>query len=129
MIKTKVFIADDDMIASRVLSLRLEKTGAFEVKVENIPTKAVTSARQFNPDIIFLDVCMPGADGNDVAFQIQSDAALKSTPIVFLTSLISEREEGVQRGGNEFLAKPVNLAKVMTCINRRLTQRAASGKA
>ena len=129
MIKTKVFIADDDMIASRVLSLILEKTGAFEVKVENIPTKALTSARQFNPDIFFLDVCMPGADGNDVAFQIQNDAALKAKPIVFLTSLISEREEGVQRGGHEFLAKPANLARVMACINRHLTQRAESGQA
>ena len=46
-------------------------------------------AREFSPDVILLDVCMPGADGGDVAFRIHSDAALRSTPIIFLTSLVS----------------------------------------
>jgi DNA-binding response OmpR family regulator len=132
MIKNKVLLVDDDVTASRLLALGLEKTGAFEVKVENVATRALTSARQFSPDIIFLDVCMPEADGGDVASQIHKDALLRSTPIIFLTSLFSGREAGTQaaeRGGYEFLAKPANLAKVVACIDRHLTRRAEAASA
>ncbi|HUJ70687.1 MAG TPA: response regulator [Verrucomicrobiae bacterium] len=123
MSKTKVLIVDDDVAASRLLGLGLEKTGIFQVKVENSATQALSRAREFGPDVILLDVCMPGADGGDVAFRIHGDAALRSTPIIFLTSLVSGNESGnttVQRGGYEFLPKPASLAKVVECIDRHL---------
>jgi len=123
MSKTKVLIVDDDMASSRLLGLGLEKTGAFQVKVENSATQALSRAREFCPDVILLDVCMPGADGGDVAFRIHGDTALRSTPIIFLTSLVSGQESSsatVQRGGYEFLSKPASIAKVMECIDRHL---------
>src|ERR1035437_6521068 len=92
MSKTKVLIVDDDMAASRLLGMGLEKTGVFEVKVENSATHAFGRAREFRPDVILLDVCMPGADCGDVAFQIHDDPSLRSIPIIFLTSLVSGRE-------------------------------------
>jgi two-component system OmpR family response regulator len=125
MSKTKVLVVDDDMAASRLLALGLEKTGAFEAKVENVATRALATAREFRPSVILLDVCMPGADGGDVAFRIHGDAALRSTPIIFLTSLVSGQEassEAVLRGGYEFLAKPASIAKVVDCIDRHLAR-------
>jgi two-component system, OmpR family, response regulator len=125
MSKTKVLIVDDDTVASRLLALGLEKTGSYEVKVENVATHALNSAREFRPNVILLDVCMPGADGGDVAFSIHSNAALRSTPIIFLTSLVSGQEAsnaGVLRGGYEFLPKPASVAKVIECIGRHLGQ-------
>lgn len=125
MSKTKVLIVDDDMAASRLLALGLEKTGAFEAKVENVATRALATAREFRPSVILLDVCMPGADGGDVAFRIHGEAALRSTPIIFLTSLVSGQEassEAVLRGGYEFLAKPASIAKVVDCIDRHLAR-------
>jgi CheY-like chemotaxis protein len=123
MSKTKVLIVDDDMAASRLLGLGLEKTGVFQVKVENVATQAFDRAREFRPDVILLDVCMPGADGGDVAFQIHDDPSLRATPIIFLTSLVSGQETGskaVQRGGYEFLSKPASIGKVIECIDRHL---------
>lgn len=123
MSKTKVLIVDDDVAASRLLGLGLEKTGTFQVKVENSANQALSRAREFGPDVILLDVCMPGADGGDVAFRIHGDALLRSTPIIFLTSLVSGNESNnttVQRGGYEFLPKPASLAKVVECIDRHL---------
>lgn len=123
MTKTKVLIVDDDLAASRLLALGLEKTGAFQVKVENVATHALSCAREFRPAMILLDVCMPEVDGGDVAFQIHNDVSLRSTPIVFLTSLVSGREanvDSVLRGGYEFLSKPASLAKVVECIDRHL---------
>jgi DNA-binding response OmpR family regulator len=123
MTKTKVLIVDDDMAASRLLGLGLEKTGSFQVKVENVATRAHNCAREFKPDVILLDICMPDADGGDVAFHIHNDVSLRSTPIIFLTSLVSGREanvDSVMRGGYEFLSKPASLAKVVECIDRHL---------
>ncbi len=123
MTKTKVLIVDDDMAASRLLALGLEKTGAFNVTVENQATQALANAREFRPDVILLDVCMPGADGGDVAFQIHSNAEFKSTPIIFLTSLVSGKDASSQtvlRGGYEFLPKPASITKVIECISRHL---------
>ena len=132
MIKNKVLLVDDDVTASRLLALGLEKTGAFEVKVENVATRALASARQFSPDIIFLDVCMPGADGGDVAFQISNDSLLKTTPVIFLTSLVSGQEakgQTTERVGYEYLPKPASLRQVVTCIDRHLTRRAEAATA
>lgn len=122
MSKPKILIVDDDMAASRLLGLGLEKTGGFTVKVENSATQAFARAREFRPDVILLDVCMPGADGGDVAFQIHDDPSLRSTPIVFLTSLVSGQEttKTVHRGGYEFLSKPASIGKVIECIDRHL---------
>ena len=122
MSKTKVLIVDDDMAASRLLGMGLEKTGAFEVKVENSATQAFGRAREFRPNVILLDVCMPGADGGDVAFQIHDDPSLRSIPIIFLTSLISghEASKAVMRGGYEFLSKPASHGKVIESIDRHI---------
>ena len=121
MNKTKVLIVEADVTASRLLALGLHKTGTFEVKVENDATRALTSTRQFAPDVILMDGCMPGADGGDVADEIHQDFDFKATPIIFLTSPASGREvntQAVQRGGCECLPKPVSLEQVIACIDR-----------
>jgi DNA-binding response OmpR family regulator len=125
MSKTKVLIVDDDITASRLLAVGLEKTGSFQVVVENVATRAHSTAREFKPSVILLDVCMPGADGGDVAFRIHSDAQLRSTPIIFLTSLVSGQEattQSVLRGGYEFLPKPASITRVVECIDQHLAR-------
>jgi DNA-binding response OmpR family regulator len=125
MSKTKVLVVDDDIAASRLLAIGLEKTGSFQVVVENVATRAASTAHEFRPGVILLDVCMPGADGGDVAFRIHSDATLRSTPIIFLTSLVSGQEAATQsvlRGGYEFLSKPASITKVVECIDRHLSR-------
>jgi DNA-binding response OmpR family regulator len=125
MAKTKVLIVDDDVATSRLLALGLERMGTFEVKVENVATRALVVAREFRPNVILLDICMPGADGGDVAFSIHGNPTLRSTPIIFLTSLVSGNESsnaGVLRGGYEFLPKPASIQKVVECIGRHLGQ-------
>ncbi len=128
MSKTKVFIVDDDVTASRLLAVGLERTGTFEVRVENVATRALSSARQFRPDMVFMDVCMPGEDGTDVAFHFQNDAILGATPLIFLTSLVSGQEGNsqIERGGREFLAKPASLARIVACIQRHVPQHTES---
>jgi CheY-like chemotaxis protein len=120
MEKKRILIIDDEPSFTRMVRLNLEKTGFFEVREENKATAALNAAREFKPDLILLDVIMPNMDGGDVAAQIQSDRALKGTPIVFLTATVSKREAGnagLNSGGSLFLAKPISVESLVQCIN------------
>jgi len=116
MNERRVMIIDDEPGFTRLLKLTLERTGRFEVLEENDGTKAWMSARDFNPDIIFLDVVMPEIDGGDVAQQIRSDPMLAHVPIIFLTAIVSAKEGGHEIGGFPFLAKPVSLDAIVQSI-------------
>jgi CheY-like chemotaxis protein len=121
--KKRVLIIDDEASFARMVKLNLEKTGDFEVRVENKPTSAMAAAREFKPDLVLLDVIMPTMDGGDVANQIKRDRNLKETPIIFLTATVSKHEAGeggFNSGGELFLAKPVSVELLIQCINERI---------
>lgn len=120
MSKKRIFIVDDESGMTRLLKLTLERTGRFIVREENDGTQAWLAAREFEPDMIFLDVVMPKIDGGDVAQQIRSDPSLAHVPIVFLTAIVSAKEGGQQIGGFPFLAKPVSLDTIIRCIEEHL---------
>ncbi len=121
MEKKRILIIDDEPSFTRMVRLNLEKTGLFEVREENKATAALAAAREFKPDLIFVDVIMPGMDGGDVVAQIQKDRLLRNTPVVFLTATVSPREAGpggiLNSGGSLFLAKPVTVESLIKCIN------------
>jgi len=83
--KRRILIVDDDRDASHLIKILLEKNGRYVVLEENDAARAHQSARNFRPDLILLDIMMPGTDGGDVAAQIEADLDLQRTPIVFLT--------------------------------------------
>lgn len=118
--KKRIFIVDDESGLTRLLKLTLERSGRFLVREENDGTRAWLAAREFEPDIIFLDVVMPKIDGGDVAQQIRSDPSLAHVPIIFLTAIVSAKEGGQQIGGFPFIAKPVSLETIVRCIEEHL---------
>ena len=120
MDKKRIFIVDDESGFTRLLKLTLEKTGNFQVLEENDGTKAWLKAREFKPDIIFLDIVMPKIDGGAVAQQIRSDPLLAKVPIIFLTAIVSRTETNSEIGGFPFLAKPVSLESIKRCITEHL---------
>jgi CheY-like chemotaxis protein len=116
MPNTRVLIVDDQQGFTHLLKLGLERAGSYDVKEENDGTKAHDAALQFKPDIIFLDIVMPEADGGEVAQEIHADPSLESVPIVFLTAIVAKQETRGDIGGWPFLAKPVSLDTVTRCI-------------
>jgi CheY-like chemotaxis protein len=114
--KKRIFVVDDESGFTRLLKLTLERTGRYIVKEENDGTKAWLSAREFRPDIIFLDIVMPKIDGGDVAQQIRSDPLLANVPVVFLTAIVSKTESKNDIGGFPFISKPVSIDAVTRCI-------------
>ena len=123
MSKKKILVVDDEASLTRMLRRNLEATGKYEVKEENSGAHAYASAKQFQPDMVLLDVMMPDMDGGTVAAQIQDDENLKHIPIVFLTAIVQKEEAedtGSNIGGRTFLAKPVKLDDLVTCIEKEL---------
>ena len=121
--KKRILVIDDEVSFARMVKMNLEKTGAFEVRVENRAVGALAAAREFRPDLILLDVIMPNMDGGDVSKQLKRYPALKDIPIIFLTATVSQRESGdvgLNSGGELFLSKPISAEALIACINEHL---------
>ena len=123
MDRKRILIVDDEVPLTRLLKLSLEHTGAYLVQVANRPEEALHSAEQFLPDLVLMDVMMPGIDGGTLAARFQASERLQKVPIVFLTAAVKRDE--VQRhhgqiGGHSFLAKPVDLQEITRCLQQHL---------
>jgi two-component system OmpR family response regulator len=124
----RILIVDDDCDSTHVIKILLEKIGGYLVLEENDAAKAHQSARNFRPELILLDIMMPGADGGDIAAQIDADVRLQTTPIIFLTALVTKAEAkgGLRIQGHPVLAKPVNIPELIKRIEENLPARMAS---
>lgn len=120
--KRRVLIVDDDPDSTHLVKILLEKTGSYVVLEENDAEKAHQSARNFRPDAILMDIMMPKTDGSEVAVQIEADPELRSTPIIFLTALVTEPETkaGLRIEGHRSLAKPINIPQLIDQIEESL---------
>ncbi|PYI83814.1 MAG: hypothetical protein DMF09_10330 [Verrucomicrobia bacterium] len=120
--KRRILIVDDDRESTRLVKVLLEKAGGYLVLEENDAAKAHQSAQNFRPDVILLDIMMPKTDGGEVAAQIEADPELQSTPIIFLTALVTEPETkaGLRIEGHRSLAKPVNIPDLINQIEESL---------
>ena len=126
----KILLVDDEAGFTQLLRMNLEKGGRYEVCIENDSTKAVSVARSFQPDVILLDVVMPGMDGGDVQAALQTDPVLSRVPVLMLTALVDSTElsEGAvaQAGSQMVLPKPVNLALLFRVLDEILGEAATA---
>lgn len=121
MSKRRVLIVDDDVNLSRLSGMILENSGTYEVMIVNESVRALSAALQFRPDVMLLDVDMPGKDGGDLAREAANDSRLRDIPILFLTGLVSQEEAGsspLESGGMKFLSKPVEPALLLATVGR-----------
>ena len=111
MTKKRVLIIDDDIPLTQTMRINLEDTDNYEVEIVNDSLKAIATAREFRPDIILLDVVMPGYDGGDISGLLEKEALLKDVPVLIVTALVSSEEAGdnaiVEKGGQSMVPKPV----------------------
>lgn len=117
--KAKVLIIDDEQSFTKLARLTLTE---YELREENDSTQALKTAKEFQPDLILLDVMMPNLDGGDVAAQIRAEPSLKNVPIVFLTAMVTRQEANSQPqlGGFPFISKPVAADVLVQNIERYL---------
>ncbi|MFP6859776.1 MAG: response regulator [Roseibacillus sp.] len=124
MTKKRVLLVDDEISFTSVVKINLETTGNYEVGVENDSSKAIDTAQSFQPDIIILDIVMPGMDGGDLKRKISSTPELEGIPILFVTALASPDEASgdpvVRSPDGAMLAKPVTTEVLVDTIEKCL---------
>jgi DNA-binding response OmpR family regulator len=122
----KIMVVDDDEIVARTIERTL-RAGGFHVVVVHSGVDALRAARRNPPDLMVLDVLMPGLDGYEVCRQVRSDPLLNNLPILFLTAKGKEEDRivGLQAGADDYLGKPFNLDELYLRVRAilRRTQR------
>ena len=121
--RKRILVIDDEPSASTLLQLYFETSSTYEVKVENVPAKALAVAEKYEPDLIFLDLNMPDLSGDELANHFSASPKLKKVPVVFLTSMVTRDEVSFRGGmiaGRAFLAKPATRRDVLDCVVQHL---------
>lgn len=119
----KVLIIDDEKSFTSVVKSYLEETANYQVREENKGARAVSSAKEFCPDVILLDINIPDLSGGEVAAMIKNEPMLKDIPIIFVTALIRKNEETAIRG-HRYVAKPVQMEELMKRIEMKVPRSA-----
>lgn len=107
--RKRVLIADDDRILTHLLSSRLQAKG-WTVDVALDAMQAVMFTRQQTPDVIVLDIAMPGGTGRQVLHSLKASSKLRGIPVLVLSGSVDPDEEAklVALGAVEFLRKPID---------------------
>lgn len=125
MVKKRILIVDDEANFTHLVKLNLERTRKYEVTEENTSSNAFLTAKKLKPDLILLDILMPGKSGDEVAFEINNDETTRDIPIVFLTAVarqIEVKNRGGVIGGYPFVAKPVTVEQLIEIIEKTLAK-------
>ena len=119
MHKKKILIVDDERDALFILEKELAARGYYIIAADN-GNDALNLAKSEHPDLIILDIWMPGMDGAEVAEKLGEDARTKDIPVIFLTCLFQKREgeEGRVVAGKVLIAKPYSIGALSTQIER-----------
>src|SRR5687767_8628121 len=119
--KKRVLIVDDEPGFTRLLKFNFHHTGRYIAEVVINASYAVHVAERFAPDVVLMDVMMPGLDGSEVADRIHAVPKFRDVPIIFLTAAVKRQEvasRGGMCGGIPFVAKPVEFQEVLTHIEK-----------
>ncbi|HEY0469355.1 MAG TPA: response regulator transcription factor [Polyangiaceae bacterium] len=117
----RIVIAEDDPAIANMLLKVLSQFYTVDVTSDGASALAA-AAREPKPDLLLLDVMMPGMDGHAVAAAARLLPGLKSVPIIFLTAKTGPAEviKGIQSGARHYITKPFKIEDLMMRVKRTL---------
>ena len=122
MAEKKILIVDDERDFVLVLSAHLKAHG-YNVISASDADEAITAVQTDRPDLIIMDVSMPGDDGLNVLMRLKASAHTSSVPVIMVTGLDPKaRAEAFTAGAVEFFLKPVNMDILLECIREQFYQ-------
>jgi DNA-binding response OmpR family regulator len=113
-----ILVVEDEPALQETLAYNLEKEG-FTVKAETNGLEAVVTARQLKPDLVILDVMLPGLDGFEVCRILRQEMNM---PILMLTARVDEidRVVGLEVGADDYLTKPFSMRELLARVRAQL---------
>jgi DNA-binding response OmpR family regulator len=120
---TAILVADDDVDIRDLVAFKLDQAG-FEVTAVDNGLAALTAARQAPPDLIVLDVMMPGMSGIDVCRELRGDRSTATLPIILLTARAQEGdvEVGFGAGADDYIVKPFSPRELVNRVEAVLAR-------
>jgi len=117
----RVLVVDDNFVNVKLLEALL-KSASYEVATAMSGEAALERLRQSRPDIVLLDVMMPGMDGYEVCRRIRQSEKTARLPVIMVTALDkeSDREMGLAAGADDFLNKPVEDGVLFPAMRRAM---------
>ena len=115
MTKGKILIVDDEQDVAKALKVRLKANG-YSVLVASDSVQAFIMANKEKPDLIILDIMIPGGGGFVVAERLKQSTATHHIPIIFLTGISGGEEKAYKVGASGYLMKPYQPEKLLETI-------------
>ena len=118
----KIWVVDDDLNLANLTKVALVKKG-HEVMIFHEALKAIEEAKKRKPDLILMDIMLPGVSGAEAVKELRKDPNLAEMPVIFLTGLIGNEEEGVENKGINIdgvnyktLGKPYEIKQLLELV-------------
>jgi len=113
-----ILVADDELDILEILNFNLKAEGYNVIKATN-GNEAIELARIHKPDLVILDVMMPGKTGFEVCKILRADKEFEKTIIIFLTALNDDSTEikGLETGGDDYITKPISPRVLISRVN------------
>ena len=123
--KSTVFIVDDSPVTTKIISRMLKKNSDYySVKIWDGP-ECIKKAKEVKPDLILLDIQMPGMNGIEVCKVLRKDEQTHDIPVIFVTANTDNEtlKEAFESGGTDYVRKPVNKIELLARIKSVLIQK------
>ena len=122
----RVLVVDDESDVTELLQYRLEQEG-YRVATLNDPLGFVVKVREFEPDLMLLDIMMPELSGIQLCRIVRADPSMKDTPVIFLSARgeVEDRIKGLEAGAEDYVSKPFNINELILRISKMLKRSGA----
>ncbi|OFI05443.1 alkaline phosphatase synthesis transcriptional regulatory protein PhoP [Clostridium acetireducens DSM 10703] len=117
MIKQKILIVDDEEHIQELIKFNLENNGYNVLCVDN-GISALDTVKSQKPDLVLLDLMLPGMDGYEVCREIRKDIYISTTPIIMITAKSEEFDKvlGLELGADDYITKPFSIREMLARI-------------
>lgn len=126
----RILIIEDDPDIALSLKYSLEKDGGFAVTAVHDGSTGLQEVRREAPDLVLLDLSLPGMDGLDVCRRLTADEATENIPIIIVTARVDESDlvAGLELGADDYVTKPFSVKEVVARIRAVLRRSSRLGE-
>lgn len=125
MEKKKIMLVDDEPDFLKITKLNLEQTGKYEVLALSSAKDIISQLNSFKPDVILLDILMPGLNGIETCEMLNSDPMGKDIPLVILSALDKDVDKlrAYKKGALDYLVKPIETDEIIARMEKAIQLR------